>query len=148
MIKCANTIPFAGLMHAQNNSDYKPHIDIIDSSTMTHRSRWSLFDTFCYIWCELGCLAFAVWGSLALRRIVSYRPKCLFVYLCSESTERIYHRKIFCGKKTFVVIKYFYSRWVEFLCRSRNEYDSRRSGEGDGRRGEMGEGRRCANIFF
>ena len=108
-------------------------------------TRFAIFDANWAVWllrCEV------VW-LCAESSTVSYRPKCLFVYLCSESTERIYHRKFFCGKNTaFVVIKYFYSRWVEFLCRSRNEYDSRRSGEGDGRRGEMGEGRRCANIIF
>ena len=142
VIKCANTIPFAWLMHALNNSDYKSWLIGLVGRCST---RFAIFDANWAVWllrCEV------VW-LCAESSTVSYRPKCLFVYLCSESTERIYHRKFFCGKNTaFVVIKYFYSRWVEFLCRSRNEYDSRRPGEGDGRRGEMGEGRRCANTYF
>ena len=106
-------------------------------------ARFAIFDANWAVWllrCEV------VW--LCAESFPIGLNACLYIYALKVQREYITENSSVEKNTAFVVIKYFYSRWVDFLCRSRNEYDSRRSGEGDGRRGEMGEGRRCANIFF
>ena len=71
---------------------------------------------------------------------------CYVVNLCSPSTERIYHGKSFGSRKYTLalqdktIVKEIYGV-RRFLCRIRNEFDSRRGAERE-RRDEGGEGRR------